>query len=149
VRKTRGCPWKSVEDAVHVTTLELKLTTPRSPNPMEPRWLSAILRPRGIYRHHTFRTTSQHPHVIRLLMGAFCSGHPLNTSCRFVAPMWGGASGTKIFSLCRKSILHLCTPRPVTVRLKVDLQPVRGLHVRRARARPCDQDPDWRWMQTN
>ena len=63
-------------------------------NPMEPR--SAI----GDYDRttdmHTLYTTSQNPHVIRLLMGAFVLGIPEH-KLRVVAPDVGGGFGTKIF----------------------------------------------------
>jgi carbon-monoxide dehydrogenase large subunit len=63
-------------------------------NPMEPR--VAI----GDYarsdEQHTLYTTSQNPHVIRLLMGAFVLGIPEH-KLRVVAPDVGGGFGTKIF----------------------------------------------------
>ncbi|SET90377.1 xanthine dehydrogenase family protein molybdopterin-binding subunit, partial [Oceanicella actignis] len=79
--------------AHHVTTLEL--TNNRLvANPMEPR--AAI----GDYDpstdEHTLYTTSQNPHVIRLLMGAFVLGIPEH-KLRVVAPDVGGGFGTKIF----------------------------------------------------
>ena len=45
---------------------------------------------------HTLYTTSQNPHVIRLLMGAFVLGIPEH-KLRVVAPDVGGGFGTKIF----------------------------------------------------
>ncbi|MDP2581701.1 xanthine dehydrogenase family protein molybdopterin-binding subunit [Shimia thalassica] len=81
------------ETAAHVTTLEL-VNQRMVANPMEPR--VAI----GDYSRgtdeHTLYTTSQNPHVIRLLMGAFVLGIPEH-KLRVVAPDVGGGFGTKIF----------------------------------------------------
>ncbi|WP_284263740.1 xanthine dehydrogenase family protein molybdopterin-binding subunit [Roseicyclus amphidinii] len=79
--------------AAHVTTLEL--TNNRlSPNAMEPRvavgdysWASD---------ESTLYTTSQNPHVIRLLMGAFVLGIPEH-KLRVIAPDVGGGFGSKIY----------------------------------------------------
>jgi carbon-monoxide dehydrogenase large subunit len=84
---------KAFDDAAHVTTLEL--TNQRLvANPMEPR--VAV----GDYNRgtdeHTLYTTSQNPHVIRLLMCAFVLGLPEH-KVRVVAPDVGGGFGTKIF----------------------------------------------------
>lgn len=79
--------------AAHVTTLEL-VNQRLVANPMEPR--VAV----GDYARHsdesTLYTTSQNPHVIRLLMGAFVLGIPEH-KLRVVAPDVGGGFGTKIF----------------------------------------------------
>ncbi|MFG6590971.1 xanthine dehydrogenase family protein molybdopterin-binding subunit [Sulfitobacter sp. 1A12157] len=84
---------KAFDDAAHVTTLEL-VNNRLVANPMEPR--VAI----GDYNRsdgeHTLYTTSQNPHVIRLLMGAFVLGIPEH-KLRVVAPDVGGGFGTKIF----------------------------------------------------
>ena len=84
---------KAFEEAAHVTTLEL-VNNRLVANPMEPR--VAI----GDYNRsdgeHTLYTTSQNPHVIRLLMGAFVLGIPEH-KLRVVAPDVGGGFGTKIF----------------------------------------------------
>ncbi len=79
--------------AARVVKLDL-LNSRLIANPMEPR--SAI----GDYDRsgdmHTLYTTSQNPHVIRLLMGAFVLGIPEH-KLRVVAPDVGGGFGTKIF----------------------------------------------------
>ncbi|MEX3315152.1 xanthine dehydrogenase family protein molybdopterin-binding subunit [Sulfitobacter sp. PS-8MA] len=84
---------KAFDEAAHVTTLEL-VNNRLVANPMEPR--VAI----GDYDRadgeHTLYTTSQNPHVIRLLMGAFVLGIPEH-KLRVVAPDVGGGFGTKIF----------------------------------------------------
>ncbi|MBY6134732.1 xanthine dehydrogenase family protein molybdopterin-binding subunit [Nocardioides marinus] len=79
--------------AAHVTTLEL-VNNRLVANPMEPR--VAI----GEYSRgtdeYTLHTTSQNPHVIRLLMCAFVLGLPEH-KVRVVAPDVGGGFGSKIF----------------------------------------------------
>ncbi len=84
---------KAFAEAAHVTTLEL-VNQRLVANPMEPR--VAV----GDYNRatgdHTLYTTSQNPHVIRLLMCAFVLGLPEH-KVRVVAPDVGGGFGTKIF----------------------------------------------------
>ncbi|WP_208347332.1 xanthine dehydrogenase family protein molybdopterin-binding subunit [Pseudaestuariivita rosea] len=82
-----------MNSAHHVTTLEL--TNNRLiANPMEPR--VAV----GDYSiandDYTLYTTSQNPHVIRLLMGAFVLNIPEH-KLRVVAPDVGGGFGSKIY----------------------------------------------------
>lgn len=93
VEENRDATNKAFEDAAHVTSLEL-VNNRLVANPMEPR--VAI----GEYSRsddmHTLHTTSQNPHVIRLLMGAFVLGIPEH-KLRVVAPDVGGGFGTKIF----------------------------------------------------
>jgi aerobic carbon-monoxide dehydrogenase large subunit len=84
---------KAFEEAAHVTTLEL-VNNRLIANPMEPRVAVGDFE-RGT-GEHTLYTTSQNPHVIRLLMGAFVLGIPEH-KLRVVAPDVGGGFGTKIF----------------------------------------------------
>ncbi|TMV84755.1 xanthine dehydrogenase family protein molybdopterin-binding subunit [Thioclava sp. BHET1] len=79
--------------ADHVTTLEL-VNNRLVPNAMEPR--VAVGDYDAAMDHHTLYTTSQNPHVIRLLMGAFVLGIPEH-KLRVVAPDVGGGFGSKIF----------------------------------------------------
>ncbi len=83
----------AIKSAAHVTTLELK-NNRLVPNAMEPR--VAV----GDYNRSTddstLYTTSQNPHVIRLLMGAFVLGIPEH-KLRVVAPDVGGGFGSKIY----------------------------------------------------
>lgn len=81
------------ESAAHVTKLDI--TNNRlSPNPMEPR--SAL----GIYddaeEHYTLYTTSQNPHVARLVLSAFYQVAPEH-KLRVIAPDVGGGFGSKIY----------------------------------------------------
>ncbi len=93
VEENKGAVDAAFEEAAHVTTLEL-VNNRLVANPMEPR--VAV----GDYSRgtgdHTLFTTSQNPHVIRLLMGAFVLGIPEH-KLRVVAPDVGGGFGTKIF----------------------------------------------------
>lgn len=93
VEENRDAVDQAIKDAAHVTTLEL-VNNRLVANPMEPR--VAV----GEYAQHddssTLYTTSQNPHVIRLLMGAFVLGIPEH-KLRVVAPDVGGGFGTKIF----------------------------------------------------
>ncbi|WP_127900279.1 xanthine dehydrogenase family protein molybdopterin-binding subunit [Solirhodobacter olei] len=82
------------ESAHHVTTLEL-VNNRCVANAMEPR--AAI----GLYDrpmdHYTLYTTSQNPHVIRLVMGTFTLQIPEH-KLRVVAPDVGGGFGSKIYN---------------------------------------------------
>ncbi|MDP2732699.1 MAG: molybdopterin-dependent oxidoreductase, partial [Hoeflea sp.] len=79
----------AIASAAHVT--EMKIINNRLvPNPMEPR---AAL---GVYDegedHYTLWTTSQNPHVARLVMSAFYNVAPEN-KLRVIAPDVGGGFG--------------------------------------------------------
>jgi len=84
---------EAIANAAHVT--EMKIRNNRlAPNPMEPR---AAL---GIYDaaedHYTCYTTSQNPHLARLVMSAFYNIAPEN-KLRVIAPDVGGGFGSKIY----------------------------------------------------
>ena len=93
VEENKAATDEAFKKAAHVTTLEL-VNNRLVANPMEPR--VAV----GDYNRSTdestLYTTSQNPHVIRLLMGAFVLGIPEH-KLRVVAPDVGGGFGTKIF----------------------------------------------------
>ncbi|MFU8865586.1 MAG: xanthine dehydrogenase family protein molybdopterin-binding subunit [Rhodobacterales bacterium] len=93
VEENKAATDEAFAKAAHVTTLEL-VNNRLVANPMEPR--VAV----GDYNRSTddstLYTTSQNPHVIRLLMGAFVLGIPEH-KLRVVAPDVGGGFGTKIF----------------------------------------------------
>ena len=83
----------AIASAAHVT--EMKIINNRLvPNPMEPR---AAL---GVYDagddHFTLWTTSQNPHVARLVLSAFYNVAPEN-KLRVIAPDVGGGFGSKIY----------------------------------------------------
>jgi carbon-monoxide dehydrogenase large subunit len=93
VEENKAAVDAAFEEAHHVTTLEL-VNNRLVANPMEPRVaVGDFSRGTG---DHTLFTTSQNPHVIRLLMGAFVLGIPEH-KLRVVAPDVGGGFGTKIF----------------------------------------------------
>jgi carbon-monoxide dehydrogenase large subunit len=83
----------AIASAAHVTEINIH-NNRLSPNPMEPR---AAL---GIYDeaedHYTCYTTSQNPHVARLVMSAFYNVAPEN-KLRVIAPDVGGGFGSKIY----------------------------------------------------
>ncbi|MEM7744421.1 MAG: xanthine dehydrogenase family protein molybdopterin-binding subunit [Pseudomonadota bacterium] len=91
----------AIAGAHHVTTLEL-VNNRLVANPMEPR--AAI----GDYDRgtgeHTLFTTSQNPHVIRLLMGAFVLNIPEH-KLRVVAPDVGGGFGSKIYHYAEEAFV--------------------------------------------
>jgi len=81
------------KEAAHVTSLDL-VNNRLVPNAMEPR--AAI----GAYDAgqdaYTLHTTSQNPHVVRLVMSAFIGVAPEH-KLRVIAPDVGGGFGSKIF----------------------------------------------------
>ncbi|MGK7653319.1 xanthine dehydrogenase family protein molybdopterin-binding subunit [Roseovarius sp. B08] len=93
VEENKDAVEEAIKNAAHVTTLEL-VNNRLVPNAMEPR--VAV----GDYSRatddSTLYTTSQNPHVIRLLMGAFVLGIPEH-KLRVVAPDVGGGFGSKIY----------------------------------------------------
>ncbi|MEL7152727.1 MAG: xanthine dehydrogenase family protein molybdopterin-binding subunit [Pseudomonadota bacterium] len=93
VEENKDAVDEAIKSAAHVTTLELR-NNRLVPNAMEPR--VAV----GDYNRSTddstLYTTSQNPHVIRLLMGAFVLGIPEH-KLRVVAPDVGGGFGSKIY----------------------------------------------------
>ena len=88
-------------NAAHVTKLDL-VNNRLVPNAMEPR--AAI----GTYDmgtgDYTLYTTSQNPHVIRLLMGAFVLGIPEH-KLRVYAPDVGGGFGSKIYHYAEEALV--------------------------------------------
>ncbi|HYD65248.1 xanthine dehydrogenase family protein molybdopterin-binding subunit [Azospirillum sp.] len=87
--------------AAHVTTIDL-VNQRLVPNAMEPR--AAVGEYDAATGDYTLTTTSQNPHVIRLLMGAFVLGIPEH-KLRVVAPDVGGGFGSKIFHYAEEAIV--------------------------------------------
>jgi len=83
----------AIASAAHVTEMTI-VNNRLVPNPMEPR---AAL---GVYDegedHYTLWTTSQNPHVARLVLSAFYNVAPEN-KLRVIAPDVGGGFGSKIY----------------------------------------------------
>src|ERR1700744_4397373 len=85
---------KSVFDkAANVVTLDLT-NNPLLPNAMEPR--AAIADYDTAEEHYTLYTTSQNPHVARLVLSAFYNIAPEH-KLRVIAPDVGGGFGSKIY----------------------------------------------------
>ncbi len=83
----------AIANAAHVTTLEL--TNNRLvPNAMEPR--AALASYDEAEEHYTLYTTSQNPHVARLVLSAFYQIAPEH-KLRVIAPDVGGGFGSKIY----------------------------------------------------
>jgi len=78
------------------------------PNAMEPR--AAIGEYDEATGDYTLYTTSQNPHVIRLLMGAYVLGIPEH-KLRVVAPDVGGGFGSKIFHYAEEAIVTWAAKR--------------------------------------
>ena len=79
--------------AAHVTTLDV-INNRLSPNPIEPR--SAVATYDDSEEQYTLYTTSQNPHVARLVLSAFYNVAPEH-KLRVIAPDVGGGFGAKIY----------------------------------------------------
>jgi carbon-monoxide dehydrogenase large subunit len=97
---------KAVVDAAFAKAakvVKLEFTNNRLiPNAMEPRAAVGDFDPHS--GEFTLYTTSQNPHVIRLLMGAFVLHIPEN-KLRVVAPDVGGGFGSKIYHYAEEAIV--------------------------------------------
>lgn len=97
----RGAVEQAFARAAHRVRLDLH-NNRLVPNAMEPRAaIGDFDRSSGEY---TLYTTSQNPHVIRLLMGAFVLHIPEN-KLRVVAPDVGGGFGSKIYHYAEEAIV--------------------------------------------
>ncbi|QDZ00253.1 xanthine dehydrogenase family protein molybdopterin-binding subunit [Nitratireductor mangrovi] len=84
---------KAIASATHVTTMQI-VNNRLVPNAMEPR--AALGHYDKAEDHYTCWTTSQNPHVARLVMSAFYNVAPEN-KLRVIAPDVGGGFGSKIY----------------------------------------------------
>ncbi len=91
----------ALDGAHHVTTLEF-VNQRVVPNAMEPR--SAIGHFDTSTDRYTLYTTSQNPHLTRLLLCAFVLGIPEH-KVRVVAPDVGGGFGSKIFHYTEEALV--------------------------------------------
>jgi carbon-monoxide dehydrogenase large subunit len=91
----------ALKSAARVVKLDL-INNRLVPNAMEPR--AAIGDFDRATGEHTLFTTSQNPHVIRLLMGAFVLHIP-EAKLRVVAPDVGGGFGSKIYHYAEEAIV--------------------------------------------
>lgn len=101
VEENKAAVEEAFKNAAHVTTLEL-VNNRLVANPMEPRVAVGDFDSAG--GMHTLYTTSQNPHVIRLLMGAFVLGIPEH-KLRVVAPDVGGGFGSKIYHYAEEAFV--------------------------------------------
>ena len=101
VAENREAVDEAIAGAHHVTTLKL-VNNRLVANPMEPR--CAIGEYNAATGEHTLYTTSQNPHVIRLLMGAFVLSIPEH-KLRVVAPDVGGGFGSKIYHYAEEAFV--------------------------------------------
>jgi len=90
-----------IAKAAHVTQIEI-VNNRLVPNAMEPR--AAIAEYDSGTGEHLLYTTSQNPHAIRLLMGAFVLQLPEH-KLRVISPDVGGGFGSKIFLYAEECIL--------------------------------------------
>lgn len=84
---------KALAEADHVVELDL-INQRLIPNAIEPR--ACVAQWDGFSESMTVWTTSQNPHTIRLLLGAFTLGVPEH-KLRVISPDVGGGFGSKIF----------------------------------------------------
>jgi len=92
---------QAMENANHITTLEF-INQRLSPNAIEPR--CAIGDYNAATEKYTLYTTSQNPHLTRLLMCAFVLSLPEH-KVRVVAPDVGGAFGSKIAHYIEEALM--------------------------------------------
>ena len=98
---------EALAGADHVTTLDF-VNQRLIPNAIEPR--CAIGDYDASRDHYTLYTTSQNPHVIRLLLCAFVLGLPEH-KVRVVSPDVGGGFGSKIFHYAEEVLAVWCSAR--------------------------------------
>ena len=106
-----GNPKAEVDEAMaaahHVTTLDF-VNQRLSPNAMEPR--SYIGHYDDVYDKYTLYTSTQNPHLIRLLMCAFVLGLPEH-KVRVVGPDVGGGFGSKIYHYTEEALVTLASKK--------------------------------------
>jgi carbon-monoxide dehydrogenase large subunit len=104
-----GNPIAEVDEAIggsaHVTTLEF-VNQRLIPNAIEPRSYNSSYD--SINHKYTLYTSSQNPHLIRLLMSAFVLGLPEH-KVRVVSPDVGGGFGSKCFHYTEEALLTWCS----------------------------------------
>jgi carbon-monoxide dehydrogenase large subunit len=93
IEDNRAATDEAIKNAPHVTTLEL-INNRLVPNAMEPRASIGTYDAAG--DSYLLHTTSQNPHLTRLLLSAFVMGIPEN-KLTVIAPDVGGGFGSKIY----------------------------------------------------
>jgi carbon-monoxide dehydrogenase large subunit len=106
-----GNPKAEVDEAMasahHITSLDF-VNQRLSPNAMEPR--SYIGQYDNVYDKYTLYTSTQNPHLIRLLMCAFVLGLPEH-KVRVVGPDVGGGFGSKIYHYTEEALVTLASKK--------------------------------------
>ncbi len=106
-----GNPITEVDEAIniasHVTTLEF-INQRLVPNAIEPRCYNSSYD--GATDKYTLYTSTQNPHLIRLLMCAFVLGIPEH-KVRVVGPDVGGGFGSKLDHYTEEALLTWCTKK--------------------------------------
>ena len=97
----RGAAEDAIAGAAHVVSIDV-VNQRLVPNAIEPRAAIANFDPTS--DEYTLYTTSQNPHLTRLLLGAFVLGLPEH-KLRIVAPDVGGGFGSKIPHYAEEAIL--------------------------------------------
>jgi carbon-monoxide dehydrogenase large subunit len=97
----------AIASAAHVTKLDL-INNRLIPNAIEPRVAIGHYEPGT--EDYTLYTTSQNPHVIRLLMGAFVLSIPEH-KLRVYAPDVGGGFGSKIYHYAEEALVTWASKR--------------------------------------
>ncbi|MEM7425473.1 MAG: xanthine dehydrogenase family protein molybdopterin-binding subunit, partial [Pseudomonadota bacterium] len=103
----------AIAGAAHVTSIDIR-NNRLVPNPMEPR--SALAQYDDAEEHFTLHTTSQNPHVARLVLSAFYQVAPEH-KLRVIAPDVGGGFGSKIY-IYPEEIVCLWASRKCNVPVK-------------------------------
>lgn len=98
---------EAISSAAHVTTLEF-VNQRLVPNAIEPRSYNSSYD--SINDKYVLYTSSQNPHLIRLLMCAFVLGLPEH-KVRVVSPDVGGGFGSKIFHYTEEALLTWATKK--------------------------------------
>ncbi len=107
IEDNRAATAAAIEGAHHVTTLDL-INNRLVPNAMEPRCsIGSYDASTGDY---VLQTTSQNPHLTRLLISAFVMGIPEN-KLTVIAPDVGGGFGSKIYHYGEEALVLAAAKR--------------------------------------
>ena len=107
IEDNRAATDEAIKNAHHVTTLEL-VNNRLIPNAMEPRCSMASYKASG--DEYVLHTTSQNPHLTRLLISAFVMGIPEN-KLTVIAPDVGGGFGSKIYHYGEEALVLAAAKR--------------------------------------
>ena len=107
IEDNRAATDEAIKNAHHVTTLDL-VNNRLVPNAMEPR--CSIGNYKASTGEYTLHTTSQNPHLTRLLISAFVLGIPENM-LTVIAPDVGGGFGSKIYHYGEEALVLAAAKR--------------------------------------